>query len=436
MKIQFPFLAVFILKILLFPIGIFAQGSWIELSSPTNALLKKCIFTDTLNGWAIGDSGIIIHTSNGGTDWNIQSSEPDHFLRDIHFVNSTTGWATAWFSNFNPGTLFYKTTNGGVNWITEMYPDSSYFIESIYFTTPLNGYFGTAFPSGKIYYTTDGGISWNPSQHDSSFQSSFPIRGMKFYDSNTGFALGGFFDIAGVIWRTTDAGISWIAQSVGPEPINDILFKNNADFMAVGGDYEFGPSVSKTSNSGANWQYETLKEFGIAYSIDKRTQDQYWIALGFAGKFLYSSDAGERWDLLPTPGNHNIYCIDFVDEAHGWGVGDSGVIVKFDPSSIGITFTGSTVPEEFIVHQNYPNPFNPSTNIEIDNPSSSGFLEITIYNILGEELTKEIVKNLSSGRYRYAFDGTSYQSGVYFYRVSLYHQNKVTSQTKRMVLLK
>src|SRR5690606_29125059 len=201
MKIHLPFLAVFILMILINPVRIFAQGSWIELSSPTNALLKKCIFTDTLNGWAIGDSGIIIHTSNGGTDWTIQNSEPDHFLRDIHFVNSTTGWATAWFSNFNPGTLFYKTTNGGVNWSTEMYPDSSYFIESIYFTTPLSGYFGTAFPSGKIYYTTDGGISWNPSQHDSSFQSSFPIRGLKFYNPNTGFALGGFFDIAGVIWR-------------------------------------------------------------------------------------------------------------------------------------------------------------------------------------------------------------------------------------------
>lgn len=421
---------------MLIPAKIFSQGSWYQLSSPTNVLLKKCIFTDTLNGWAIGDSGVIIHTSNGGNNWIIQSNNDAHFMRDVHFVDKNNGWATAWFSNFDPGTLFYKTTNGGINWTTEMYPDSNFFIESIFFNTPSNGFFGTAYPSGKIYYTTDGGINWLPSQHDSSFQSSFPIRGMKFFNSTTGFAMGGFFDIAGVIWRTTDAGLSWIAQSVGPEPINDILFKNNSDFMAVGGDFEFGPSVSRTSNSGSNWQYETLKEFGIAYSIDKRTEAQYWIALGYAGKMLFSSDAGERWDLQPTPNNHNIYSIDFVDEVHGWGVGDSGVIIKFDPASIGVTFTGNSLPDEFKLHQNYPNPFNPSTMIEIELPDKSKKLEINVYNILGQQIAQETLKNLSAGIYQYAFNGKDLNSGVYFYKVTVHSTGKVYNETKRMILLK
>lgn len=429
---------VLILPLILFllPAAALSQGSWIELQSPTNAFLRKCVFTDTLNGWAIGDSGIIIRTSNGGDNWQIQSSNNAHFLRDVFFLDKNNGWAAAWFSDFSPGTLLYKTTNGGVSWNTALYPDTNLYIERIYFTSSMKGYFGTAFPAGIIYYTTNGGAGWLPSQLDSTAHSSYPVRGMRFLNASTGFALGGFFDIAGVVWRTTDAGLSWTAQNVGPEPINDILFKDDLNHITVGGDFEFGPSVSRTSNSGINWQYQTLKKFGIAYSIDMQNINEYWIALGYAGNFLYSSNAGGEWNSIPMPNGRYIYSIDFVNERNGWGVGDHGAIVKFVPEPSGIINTGNTIPEGFKLHQNYPNPFNPVTKIAFDIPENSDFIELAVYNSLGQEMSKTVKNNLPAGNYEYSFDGNTFQSGVYFYRLTVGGSFKQYSEIKKMILVK
>ena len=52
----------------------YSQQYWLEVSSPVTKTLNKSFFLDTINGWAIGDSGVIIHTSNGGINWAKQSS--------------------------------------------------------------------------------------------------------------------------------------------------------------------------------------------------------------------------------------------------------------------------------------------------------------------------------------------------------------------------
>ncbi len=46
-----------------------------KIRSAAIPLGNSIIFTDSLNGWVSGDSGLIIHTSNGGEDWehNLQT---------------------------------------------------------------------------------------------------------------------------------------------------------------------------------------------------------------------------------------------------------------------------------------------------------------------------------------------------------------------------
>ena len=94
------------------------------------------------------------------------------------------------------------------------------------------------------------------------------------------------------------------------------------------------------------------------------------------------------------------------------------------------------LPSEFEIKMNYPNPFNPSTTIPIELPDES-FVEVAIYNILGEKIVilSEGIK--SSGYHNILWNGTNQfgqpvSSGIYF--ASVHFGQKIYHQ--KMMLLK
>ncbi len=70
------------------------------------------------------------------------------------------------------------------------------------------------------------------------------------------------------------------------------------------------------------------------------------------------------------------------------------------------------------LEQNYPNPFNPSTRIKYSIPES-GFVNITIYNLLGEKVTELVNEESSAGNHY-----TDFNAGqlTYWY---LYRKTKI-----------
>lgn len=96
----------------------------------------------------------------------------------------------------------------------------------------------------------------------------------------------------------------------------------------------------------------------------------------------------------------------------------------------------SEVPDKFSLSQNYPNPFNPATNIKFSVPQKA-FVTISIYNILGEEITKLVNEEFLPGTYETTWDASNYPSGVYYYKLTI-SSEQVTkyTETKKMVLIK
>lgn len=409
----------------------YAQDAWIRQDSPTSVFLRKCTFADSLNGWIIGDSGVILYTSNGGANWIIQNQNVNHYLVNIFFLDKYNGWIAAWYNNFNNGSIIYRTTNGGHNWNYSNFPDSNLFISSIYFLDNNNGYFGTLFPNGNIYRTTNGGGDWSPCSIDSSAFSHYAIREIEFYNQLTGFCIGGYIDIAGVIWRTTNAGISWTPQAVGAEPINDIEFLDSMNFIAVGGDYEYGPSIVKTTDAGVSWNYQTLNEFGIAYALSFRTDLEAWIPLGFSQNLLLTTDRGSTWSLKQAPDSSALYYTTFTDNRNGWMIGEEGKIYKFNPNSSNIISNQTLIPKSIYLYQNYPNPFNPTTTIKYGIPQN-GLVKLVVYDLLGKEVATLVNDEQSAGYYEVTFDASKLTSGVYFYKIT----SGDFSDVKKMLLVK
>ncbi len=102
----------------------------------------------------------------------------------------------------------------------------------------------------------------------------------------------------------------------------------------------------------------------------------------------------------------------------------------------GIDDSEDLLPHQFELYQNYPNPFNLKTVINYDLPYA-GDVELTIMNILGQEI-KTIVNEFSlAGYHSIAWDGTNnngqiVSSGIYLYKL----QMSGLVQIKKLVLIK
>jgi hypothetical protein len=89
------------------------------------------------------------------------------------------------------------------------------------------------------------------------------------------------------------------------------------------------------------------------------------------------------------------------------------------------------IPLVYALEQNYPNPFNPSTTIKYS-LSEDGFVKLSVYNLLGEEVTTLVNNEQKAGRYEVNFNAKELSSGIYMYRL----ESKNFLSIKKMLLVK
>ena len=410
----------------------FSQSFWEKINSPTSTLLNSIVFTDSLNGWVSGDSGLIIHTSNGGKDWEIQYTNDSLNVVNIFFLNDQIGWASALSYYYEPyGTFVLKTTDGGINWNSEFLSMGEVYVNSFYFLDTLTGF---AVGSPRVFHrTTDGGSNWVKVNLDSAIVSGIPPITIKFYSPQYGYACGGVRDIVGVVWRTTDGGLSWatVVDTLTTEPLYDLHIFDSLHVIAMGGDPEFGSSQVVTTDGGNTWEYTSLGIFYYPISIGFRTNNEGWVPMGEQKFYLYTSDSGENWTIVNTPDSTSVTRICFPDSTHGYGIGPYGTIIKYvyqEPTNI--TEAEHSI-SNYYLQQNYPNPFNPSTTIKYSIPED-GFVKLAVYNMLGEEVATIVNTTQKAGRYEVNFNAAGLSSGVYVYRIEA--ANYISS--KKLVLIK
>jgi len=98
------------------------------------------------------------------------------------------------------------------------------------------------------------------------------------------------------------------------------------------------------------------------------------------------------------------------------------------------------LPNKFTLEQNYPNPFNPTTTISYSISNQGYSLQrtvLSVFNILGQEISVLVNEDQAPGSYSVTWDGTNksgskVSSGIYFYRITRGND----SEAKKMVLLK
>ncbi len=116
--------------------------------------------------------------------------------------------------------------------------------------------------------------------------------------------------------------------------------------------------------------------------------------------------------------------------------GDANYSLQSGTGTLNYTLTGiennqTDIPTKFDLSQNYPNPFNPTSTIKYDIPKT-GFVNISVYDILGKEIKVLVNEEKNPGHYEIIFDAREVASGIYFYTI----RTAEFTQSRKMILLK
>jgi hypothetical protein len=94
------------------------DGGWVwQNPLPQGNDLYSVAFSDASHGWAVGDGGTILATTNGGATWTKQSSGTTNELNGVAFSDASHGWVVGSFETYYPsphdyGTILATSTGG------------------------------------------------------------------------------------------------------------------------------------------------------------------------------------------------------------------------------------------------------------------------------------------------------------------------------------
>jgi photosystem II stability/assembly factor-like uncharacterized protein len=214
-----------------------------KFASNLNESVSCIQFVDNNNGYAANYLGKVFKTIDNGINWQ-SNSLTDLPLRSIYFIDKNVGYIVGGQSSCGgtgcivPGSIVFKTINGGASWNKQTVPYEWSELNSVFF---INENVGFAIGLGLQLKTTNGGITWN----NFEFDVNCLMTKVLFINSRTGFAAG----LSGNIFRTTDQGKTWSkANNNSDGHIYDFCFPNGAVGYAAG-----QKEIVKTVDGGNTW---------------------------------------------------------------------------------------------------------------------------------------------------------------------------------------
>ncbi len=266
-------------------------------------------FTDTQNGWIVGDLGVILHTASGGKGkWKHQRGGPryhnsaDAVLLGVDFVSKQLGWVVG-----ENGTILH-TRNGGVTWESQSSP--SHLLVGVCAISPEEGY--VVGDRGAILRTEDGGTVWNA--QDSRTTECFGAT--HFVSPQKGWAVAE----AGVVLHTINGGAVWERQtSETQQDLLSLFFVDEKTGWCVGS----GGEIIHTDDGGKTWKRQKSGTTWNLFDVHFTSKRRGW-AVGMNGTVLSTVDGGSNWRLASIGERHPFFFLDavtFVSPEIGWIVG-------------------------------------------------------------------------------------------------------------------
>lgn len=267
---------------------------FVKQQSPVSSLIKAIHFENTMLGYACGDKGKILKTSDGGNNWTLQSAGTNSNLWDVEIAPGTGGQQVMVVGD---NKAIKKSVDGGVHWTHVLSPLlSNTFLFGIQAIDNQNWWIcGGEFLSspGVILKTENAGQTWVKKTNHS--QALFMEKVM-LVSGQIGYACGYENNGGGLIYKTVDGGNSWQLSKQTPIIINALWATDPNTCIAVSGNGD----IWYTEDGGANWENNSIGEFYLT-AVQFYDKQNGFISgsNGEAGKVLQTIDGGKTWKDLP-----------------------------------------------------------------------------------------------------------------------------------------
>ena len=322
-----------------------AQAQWVAQPSGTDADLRGLSVVSRGVVWASGTHGTVLHTTNGGKTWTLDTipGASNLDLRGIAATSSTVAHAMS----IADSSRIFRTVNGGRTWSLQyMSLRKGSFFDAIRFFDPKHGIVMSDPVDGHFLLVTtdDGGDTWQEVPADRlppclpgerAYAASG--RGIATFGRHVWFVSGGATSAR--VFHSTDRGLTWtvsdtpIRAGIRSAGIFSIDFRDATHGVIAGGDYRQpamrGRNVALTSDGGATWTVvdsaTSPAGFRSAITFVPGTNGRRLVAVGLNGTDV-SRDGGRTWATVDTAAYNSL---GFASTVMGIAVGPKGSVARF-----------------------------------------------------------------------------------------------------------
>lgn len=312
------------------------QGdTWFHVASGTNSHLYSVSFCNGI-GYAAGQAGVVIKTYDNGSSW-VLLDYPEHLynIKEVQCISQDTVYFTSYQDYFTTNPKLWITENGGNSWtpLTNFLPDI-YHCGHMQFFPGGKGVFVSSTSITEVYTTTDGGHVWSLVL-DTNLLTSYNVNHGAFLTNDMGFVseYNAILKYEGNSFQSLYAPSNYYEEIIAMEVIDSAhcfaLVEYSASSKTI-------LRILKTTNSGSSWKMMNLDGLygGVSlyngYAVSNMDfRGSFGVIVGTRGMIYTTKNGALSFQMLHIVKDVlHQNCIYFIDNNHGYIGAERGKLLS------------------------------------------------------------------------------------------------------------